>query len=79
MNYLLNVLIALDQLGNALLGGAPDESISARAYRSEQAGKLLGRVFRPGIDFLFRPFQSDHCRQAYLAELRRVQLPKAYQ
>ncbi len=28
--YFLNVLIGVDQLGNALLGGDPDETISSR-------------------------------------------------
>lgn len=32
--YVWNVLIAIDQLGNALLGGDPDETISSRAGKS---------------------------------------------
>lgn len=28
--YILNVLIGIDQLGNAMLGGDPDETISSR-------------------------------------------------
>jgi len=28
--YILNVLIGLDQLGNALTGGDPDETVSSR-------------------------------------------------
>jgi len=35
--YLWNVLIGVDQLGNALLGGDPDETVSSRM------GKILGR------------------------------------
>ena len=31
--YILNVLIALDQLANAILGGDPDETISSRAAK----------------------------------------------
>jgi len=31
--YLLNVLIAIDQLGNAILLGHPDETISSRAAK----------------------------------------------
>lgn len=31
--YIFNVLIALDQLGNALLGGDPDETISSRTAK----------------------------------------------
>lgn len=76
--YVLHVLIALDQLANALLGGAADETLSARAYRTEQQGKVLGRVFRPVIDWLFIPFERDHCRKAYLAEFQKLQLPGSY-
>lgn len=31
--YFKNVLLGLDQLGNTLIGGSPDETISARTYR----------------------------------------------
>lgn len=32
--YFWNVLIAIDQLGNTLLGGDPDETISSRAAKN---------------------------------------------
>ena len=79
---ILNVLIALDQLAYVLvtLGARhPDETLSAAAWRTEQAGKLGGRIFRPLIDLLFRPFEKDHCRKAYESERRGSQLPKEYQ
>ena len=50
---LLNVLIALDQLAYELVtlgAGSPDETLSAAAWRTEQKGRLLGRIFRPLID-----------------------------
>ena len=78
---LLNVLIALDQLAYVLLtlgAGSPDETLSAAAWRTEQAGKLGGRIFRPFIDLLFCPIERDHCRKAYLAEQQGHQLPKEY-
>ena len=31
--YFKNVLLGIDQLGNTLIGGSPDETISARTYR----------------------------------------------
>lgn len=34
MTRLKNILIALDQLLNALLGGSPDETLSSRAHRA---------------------------------------------
>lgn len=75
--YALHLLIALDQLLNALLGGAADETMSARAWRAEAQGKVLGRVFRPLIDGLFW-FDPDHCRKAYIAEFQKLQLPRYY-
>ena len=77
MSYVLNVLIAVDQVGNTLLGGSPDETLSARAYRTEQQGKVFGRFFRPLIDTLFW-FDPDHCKSAYNSELRKLQLPGVY-
>ena len=78
MKWLLNVLIAFDQLVNALIGGAPDETLSASAWKGEQEGRVLPRLFRPIIDAIFYPVQRDHCRKAYEAELRREQLPDSY-
>ena len=75
--YLLNNAIAFDQQVNTLLGGSPDETLSARAYRTEQQGKVFGRFFRPVIDALFF-FDPDHCRKAYNAEFQKLQLPGSY-
>ena len=75
--YLLNNAIAFDQQVNTLLGGSPDETLSARAYRTEQQGKVFGRFFRPLIDALFW-FDPDHCKSAYNSELRKLQLPGSY-
>lgn len=66
-NYILRVLIAIDQLVNTLIGGNPDETLSSAAYRAEKEGRFWG-FWRPVIDFLFRPFQKNHCFNAYLAE-----------
>ena len=77
----LNVLIAVDQLLWVLvtLGkGHPDETISAAAWRMEQQGKIAGRVLRPLIDLLFLSIERDHCRNAWLSEVQRSQLPSAY-
>lgn len=79
MKYLFNLLISIDQFVNALRGGSPDETLSAAAFRTEIQGKWGGRIFRPLIDLLFRPFQKEHCRSAYIAELKRKQFPRGYQ
>lgn len=78
MSYVLNVLIAVDQVGNTLLGGSPDETLSARAWRSESNGKMLGMAFRPLIDALFCMVESNHCEKSFIAELKKMQLPKEY-
>ncbi len=39
MKYARNVVIALDQAANALLGGDPDETLSSRLHRA-QSGEL---------------------------------------
>ena len=76
--YLLNVAIAVDQALNALRGGSPDETLSAAAWRTEQKGRWLGRVFRPLIDLLFALFEKDHCRKSFESERNGRHLPKEY-
>jgi hypothetical protein len=66
----MNILIALDQLFNTFLGGYPDETISARAYRS---GNVVGMRI---INALFG--DDNHCKKAYEGEVFRSQLPKSY-
>ena len=45
--YLIHLLIALDCVGTALLGGWPGETLSSYAYRLDQQGKPGGRLCRP--------------------------------
>jgi hypothetical protein len=82
MTYLFNILIALSQLGNTILGGYPDESMSARAWRTGSAGKWPGVATRPLIDVLFFvvTFGRDrqHCQDAYDSERLRRQFPEHY-
>lgn len=53
--WIFNILVGIDQLGNALTGGDPDETISSRSAKGELKGKWWGRamcrflnVFDPG-------------------------------
>ena len=78
MNWLLSVLIALDQLVNAIIGGYPDETLSASAWKGEQDGKLLAKFFRPIIDAIFSIVEKDHCYNAYLSEIKGSQRPPSY-
>ena len=66
------VLIAIDQLFNTLLGGYADETLSSRAYRLElERGRPWARKF---VDTLLW-FDKDHCKESYESEIERRQLP----
>ncbi len=57
------VLIAIDQLANAILMGNEDDTISSRAWKAKTKGRLWGRIAVPIIDAIFLPLQGpDHCR-----------------
>lgn len=71
---LLQIAIAVDQLGNSLIGGWADETISARAWR--QRHKRRWRFAMRLIDAAFSLFgQREHCRLAFEAEIWRRQSP----
>lgn len=72
MTYLKAVLIAADQLVNALLAGWPDETMSSRAWRWEQDGVRAWP--RRVIDRIFF-WESNHCRESYVSEREGRQLP----
>ena len=65
------VLVALDQLINTLIGGFADETLSSRAHRRRLRGK--GGVAWV-IDHIFF-WQDEHCKASYESELERSQLP----
>lgn len=67
--------IALDQLANAIIGGEPDETLSARAWRLRQR-PAWGRAQRI-IDRLFF-WEAEHCRASYDSEINRQQMPGIY-
>jgi hypothetical protein len=56
--YLHNILVAVDQLANTLLGGDPDETLSSRAAKLAEAGLRWPARF---IDWLFG---RGHCGTA---------------
>lgn len=70
--YIKNVLIAIDQLFNAVIGGYCDETLSSRAWRWEQDGTRSWP--RKLIDALFF-MEKEHCRQSYISEREGRQLP----
>lgn len=71
------ILIAADQLLNALTGGWPDETLSSRIHRRavlEQKPRRRWLLARRIINGLFR-HQRDHCKSAYEQECRRHHFP----
>ena len=75
-----HVLIAVDQLLNALTGGGADETLSSRTYRrailTQSKPKKRWLVLYKIINGLF----SDpmHCETAYHSELNRKQYPEDF-
>lgn len=78
MGYLRNIFVSVDQLGNALAGGDPDNTISARigfynhhkhvngVSASPHPVKWYWKAFEDIVDTTFRPVDGDgHCHEAY--------------
>jgi hypothetical protein len=66
-NYLMNVLISIDQLGNSVMGGDPDETISSRLGKAEQShgGKIpwtspISRLTAEALNKI----DKNHCKDA---------------
>lgn len=70
MSYIMRILVAFDQLGNALAGGNPDCTISGRTGYFLTHDKNAYWVFLAFvIDLTFQPFDGkNHCLQAYESE-----------
>jgi len=61
--YFFNLLIAIDQLLNALMGGDPDETISSRMGKYVQRGRgFIPCVLCKLLDAVFR--EKDHCKNS---------------
>lgn len=70
------ILIAFDQLLNALFFGYADETLSARAYRMSTTSRkweIAEKVIN-GIFF----WQDNHCFESWESEMERRQLPVEY-
>lgn len=80
--YFWYIFIAVDQLANVILFGSPDETLSARAWRTDQKSRWFGMILRPIIDVLFFIItlgkQKHHCRDAYEVERARGHMGRDY-
>ena len=68
--YFYHNIIAIDQLFNAITGGAADETLSSRTYRGAilaEQPKKRWRVLYRFINLLFR--DKNHCKKAYKSEI----------
>ena len=73
-----NLCIALDQSLNTLITlhdgiGAPDEMLSARAWRLRKHHPNLFKI----IDRMFF-WDASHCQECFIIELEQRQLPREY-
>jgi len=68
---ILKVLIALDKLAYQVMTlgyGSEFDTISSAAYRMEQKGRLVGKLSRPVIDWMFSKFGDErHCFESYIS------------
>ena len=72
--YLWSLLIAADQLLNAVTGGYPDETFSCRAHREAKSGQWFWKTARRLINATFF-WQNDHCLESYQSERLRRHFP----
>lgn len=85
IDWFAQSFIAVDQAVNAVFTplftlrvGWADETLSARTYRAAKRGKIVGRALQPIINALFFWQGPDHCRNAYMKEQQRANLPPEY-
>ncbi|MDG6786172.1 hypothetical protein QA264_00825 [Glaesserella parasuis] len=77
--WLYHVVIAIDQLFNALTGGAADETFSSRCYRRAilaEKPRKRWRFWFAFVNGLF--FDKQHCQTAYESEVKRKQYPPEF-
>ncbi len=75
-----HVVVAIDQLFNALIGGAADETLSSRTYRRAilaEKPKKRWCVWYRVINAVF--FDKNHCKKAYESEINRRQYTQDFQ
>lgn len=76
MKYFKNILVAVDQLGNAICYGNPDVTISARVGYYSQVERVYlyyWRTLEKIINFTFWPVDGpNHCKEAFEADPEEV-------
>lgn len=61
-----NILISIDQLGNSVANGHPDETISSRVGRNAEQGQRGAIILEAGINIVFAVIagERNHCQNA---------------
>lgn len=79
--YLLNLLIGVDQLVNAIAGGSCDETLSSRTYRMARVKGGGWAVFEMIINTIFFSDVDSaghkHCELSYMVEMSHGHMPKS--
>jgi hypothetical protein len=80
MTYWKRLAIAVDQFLNTLMGGYPDETLSARAHRrGTLEGSTKWRGFERVFDLMFFWEQNPgHCQRSFISEMGRMHLQEPY-
>lgn len=78
MRYIKKILLGLDQFGNTIIGGAPDETISARTGRRKDAGTLPAKLFWKPLAAILNKLDSGHTDGAICSERSGSQQDPAY-
>lgn len=78
MRYVIKVLLGLDQFCNTIIGGAPDETISARAGRLRSGRRVVDRFAWRPLAYVLDSLQSDHVEKAICHERDGSQQADAY-
>ena len=68
---LMNILVIFDKLVYQLITlgyGSRFDTVSSAAYRMEQKGRLVGKLSRPVIDWVFSALGDEkHCFTSYIS------------
>lgn len=60
----INIALALDELGNVLMGGDPQETISSRTGKLAATGSAFGLEAQKFVNFIM--MNPQHCHHAIL-------------
>jgi len=62
--YILNLLLSLDQLGNSIIGGNHDETISSVLGKMVLENKLEGKPLATALVYILNKLDENHCLDA---------------